>query len=182
MCAGPEIALVIQGGMAVAGLVTGAKGAKTTMQGQKEQATASKEAEMLRKEQMELETARKKRQLIRQAQTARATSVSRATAQGVGISDSAVQGSLGQVSQDFANNTGFENQAARIGRGIFDANARYAEAGAKVAMGQGITSIGSSLLRSSGMAGSILGSLLFGNSEASQARGGLRELGSGGAP
>lgn len=154
----------------IAGVAAGVGGGVMQMQGQKQQAAGSKKAEGLRKEMMELNSARKQREIIRKAQLARATSLSRATAQGVQSGDSAVQGSYGQIEQDATNNLNFERSALGIGRGIFDANAQSAEAGSMIAFGQGISTIGSALIRQSGPLNDL------------SRRTRMRELGSGGAP
>jgi hypothetical protein len=151
-------------GLQAAGVAVGIGGAVAQYRGQSEQAEASKRAEELRAKQMELESARKQREIIRRAQLANAQALATTTSQtgSAATASSALSGAQGQISQDAATNLGFEGQALGIGRGIFAANAQYAEAGKLTALGGAMGTIGSSLIKSSGQLNEMSTSLFGG--------------------
>lgn len=165
----------IAAGMAIAGAITGAGGSYVQYQGAQKQAGASARAEELRKQQMELESQRKQRQLIREAQKAQATALVRTTAQGSSQQSSALGGSYGQIASDLASNLTYENKALNIGRGIFDANAAYANAGATTALGGAISSIGSALIKTSTIGGNIGETLFNGKNTQYSGKGGASD-------
>ena len=122
-------------GLAVVGGVISAIGAQA-------QAKASASAEKARKRMMQLEAMRKRRELVREGVVARATATSNATAQGAGES-SALQGGLAQITAQQNRNVTASTQDEALGNKVFNANAKYAKAGGMIAIGQGISSLGS---------------------------------------
>lgn len=110
--------------------------------GQMKMAKASAKAEKLRQRQMNLEAMRKKREIVREGVRARSEALSNATAQG-GAEGTGLQGGLAQVTGQVNRNILATEQDRIIGNKIFKANQQYAKAGGLVALGQGISSLGS---------------------------------------
>jgi len=156
MCLGPEIALALQ----VAGSVAAVSGtAYGVVQGQ-EAAKASKDAERLRKKQLRLREQQDRRKVIREAQLSRATSASNIIGQTGTLGGSIFENSAASLSAAIGTDLGGISQAANIGAGIFDANARYSQASANAQAGSGIASFGKDLF-SSGPAFGKVGATLF---------------------
>lgn len=122
-------------GLAVVGGVISAMGAA-------KQAKASAKAEKLRERMMQLEAMRKRRELIREGTIAKAQAVSNATAQGAG-EGTALQGGIAQVTQQVNRGVLASRQDESLGSGVFKANREYAKAGGMIALGQGISQLGS---------------------------------------
>ncbi len=110
--------------------------------GSMKQAAASAKAEKLRERMMGLEAMRKRREIIREGVVARATATSNATAQGAG-EGSALKGGIAQITGQTNRNTLASRQDEKLGHGVFSANASYAKAGGMIALGQGLSSLGS---------------------------------------
>lgn len=110
--------------------------------GSMKQAKASAKAEKLRQRQMNLEAMRKKREIVREGVRARAEALSNATAQG-GAEGTGLQGGIAQITAQTNRNILANEQDRIIGNKVFKANRQYARAGGLVALGQGISSLGS---------------------------------------
>lgn len=140
--------------IAAIGVAASVAGTATAYVGAQKQADAAEEAEKLRKRQMDLEADRQRRQIARQAAVARGQALSNATVQGAGAGSGAQGGMSGIVGEGaLATRDVTTNQ--QIGAGIFNANAQYAQAGSMVAAGQGLSSLGGSLVKNSGTIGQI---------------------------
>lgn len=122
-------------GLSVVGGVISALGAA-------KQAKASAKAEKLRERMMQLEAMRKRRELVREGVVARATATSNASAQGAS-EGSALQGGIAQITNQQNRNVQASFQDEKLGKGVFSANRAYAKAGGMIALGQGISSLGS---------------------------------------
>lgn len=122
-------------GLTAIGSILGAVGAM-------KQAKASAKAEKLRQRQMNLEAMRKKREIVREGVRARSEALSTATAQGA-AEGSGLQGGIAQITNQVGRNTQANEQDRTIGNKIFKANQQYANAGGLMALGQGISSLGS---------------------------------------
>lgn len=122
-------------GLSIVGGVISALGAKA-------QAKASAKAEKLRERMMQLEAMRKRREIVREGVVARAQATSNATAQGAG-EGSALQGGIAQITNQTNRNTLASRQDETLGSGVFKANRQYAKAGGMIAIGQGISNLGS---------------------------------------
>ena len=123
------------------GLVTSAIGSFQAAAGAERQAAASERAERLREQQMKLESARQRRQSIRTMLQARSQALLAAQAKG-GATGSGIAGGIGQITSQTASNVQGINNAEEIGSGIFRENREIASAGAQVAWGQALTSLG----------------------------------------
>ena len=105
---------------------------------------ATKTAEKLRLRQAELEATRARREQIRRGQVARAQATARAYNQGAGES-SALAGGQSQVVAQTARNVQGIGQDIELSKSLFGTNRDYAQAGAVVSIGDGITSVGKTL-------------------------------------
>ena len=110
--------------------------------GSMKQAKASAKAEKLRERMMGLEALRKRREIVREGVVARAQATSNAVAQGAG-EGSGLQGGIAQITGRQNRNTLASTQDEEIGHKVFKANRQYAKAGGMIALGQGISSLGS---------------------------------------
>jgi hypothetical protein len=158
--------LVIAG----AALAASAFGAYTSYQGAKEQAAAQQaqiaaeqQAEKIRMQAMRLDARRRRLEVVRTQQRTRANALAMGTAQG-SSQGSGLQGAYGAIAGQSGVNLLGINQNAQLGENMFDANkmlsaARmdYAKAGETVALGQGISSIGNTLLSNLGTMSNIAG-------------------------
>ena len=110
--------------------------------GAAKQAKASEKAEKARQRMMQLEAMRKRREMIREATVARAQATSNATAQGAG-EGSGLKGGIAQITS--RTNAGIlaSNQDETLGNKVFAANRAYAKAGGLIALGGGISALGS---------------------------------------
>lgn len=131
------------------GLGIAAVGAAQQYSAGQDAAKASEKAEDLRRKQMNLDAARRRRQVIRDMVVARATSRASAASQGVQGGDSAVIGGQQQAVSTAAMNTLAINQSQSIGTGIFSANAEYANAQGREALGQSISGFGMNVAKNS---------------------------------
>jgi hypothetical protein len=163
MCIGPEL----QAAVAVAGLATSALGASKKRSAQQEIAQASRDAENARRAQMELESQRQRRDIIRKAQAAQAqalTSTTTQTGSAATAGSSALPGAQGQIANAESQQVGFLEANTLLGRDVFDANARKAEAEARAAEGAGLMGMGNALV-SGAQSISQIGMSLFGNKD-----------------
>lgn len=135
MCLGPEIALLVQTIGTVAATAGAGVGAYSSIQA----GAASEKAEKLRRKQMENEVSQRKRAAIREFQLKRATTLSNIQGATGTLENSAAGGAVSGLGATLGTQIGEIDQAASIGRGIYDANADYAEA---TAMGQTASSVG----------------------------------------
>ena len=119
--------------------------------GQMQQAKAAQKAEKAREKQMNLDVQRKRREALRQAAAARALALNTATAQGANFG-LALPGAYGQIGGDMRRNVVSLSQDQQLGKQVFAANRQYAQAGAVIGIGQGISSAGSSFDRLFGIA------------------------------
>ena len=110
--------------------------------GSMKQAKASAKAEKLRERMMSLEAIRKRREIVREGVVARAQATSNAVAQGAG-EGSGLQGGIAQITGRQNRNIVTSTQDEEIGHKVFKANRQYAKAGGMIALGQGISSLGS---------------------------------------
>lgn len=110
--------------------------------GANKQAKAAKRAEALRQRQMNLEAMRQKRQLVREGIVARANATNNAVAQGA-AEGSGLAGGIATVTGNQNRNVQAVNQDTELSNGIFAANKKYASGGTLIAIGQGISSLGS---------------------------------------
>lgn len=122
-------------GLSVVGGVISAMGAM-------KQAKASAKAEKLRMRMMQLEAMRKRREIVREGVIAKAQATSNASAQGAG-EGSALAGGLAQVTNQTGRGILASNQDEALGKKMFQTNASYAKAGGMIAIGQGISQLGS---------------------------------------
>ena len=135
--------------VSIIGIALSAVGTVQQMSASKRQAKASRRAEELRQKQMNLDALRQKRKIIRQAAIERAKVVSAGGQQGL-LESSAVQGSLGSISSITAGNTRDVNQNVEIGAGLFQQNANIAEAQSAAAFGQGLSTVGGTIVQNAG--------------------------------
>ncbi len=145
--------------LAVAGIGLSAAGAYENYQGAKGQAAASKQMaelemrqEAVRKQAMELQAKRQSMEVVRNAQRARSLALTNATAQGAN-QGSGLVGGYGQISGQTGVNLLGISQNLSFGAQMFDLNAQisqqkmaYADAGSKMALGSGLSSLGGTLL------------------------------------
>jgi hypothetical protein len=110
--------------------------------GQMKQAKAAEKAEKARQRQMQLEAMRKKREMIRESVRARAEAQNNAMAQGAS-GGSGLQGGYGQIQGSAGRNIVANYQDETLSNRIFSANRAYAKAGGLVALGEGVSSLGS---------------------------------------
>jgi hypothetical protein len=179
------ISTMIIGATAIAGLGLSGAGMYQSYQGQKRQAASQQEAIRLqqqmddqRKKAMELDAMRRKREMIRQSIAARSMALATTTALGASAEgSSALPGSYGGIQGRTGVNELGVNQNLEIGRSMFGlqrgVSAAYqnaASAGSQVAMGQGLSSLGGTLLKNLDTFGRV-GSFMSGGFGAS-ARGG----------
>jgi hypothetical protein len=175
--------LPIQAAMMVGGLAIQAYGASKKSKALKEASAASKQQEALRRQQMEMDAARKQRNIIRQSYLAQSESLVRGTGQ-TGSSalggSSALPGSYGQIRSDERENFSYVAAQLGIGRSMFDARAKEAEANRKAAEGGAMSGLGASIMGSAQPASQILTSTLFGQTPQGTTGGGLgAQTGSG---
>lgn len=126
------------------GAVASIAGAFVQAKGAADASAASKRAEDLRERQMNLESASQRRQVYRNVLRARAFSLVTAGSKGAS-SGSALSGSLGQITNQGAENTRGVNQGQSIGAGIFTANRDIADAQGMAAWGGGLSSLGQTI-------------------------------------
>lgn len=110
--------------------------------GAMKQAKASAKAEKARQRQMQLEAMRKRREIVREGVRARSEALSNATAQGA-AEGSGLQGGYGQIAGTVNRGLSANVQDESLANTVFKANRQYASAGGLIAIGQGISSLGS---------------------------------------
>ena len=110
--------------------------------GAMKQAKASAKAEKARQRQMQLEAMRKRRDIVREGVRARSEALSNATSQG-GAEGSGLQGGYGQIAGTVNRGLQANVQDESLANTVFKANQSYAKAGGLIAIGQGISSLGS---------------------------------------
>lgn len=158
----------ITAALAVAGVGLSAAGAYSSYQGAKGQASASKEMaaielrqEAVRKQAMELQAKRQTMEIVRTQQRARSLALTTANAQGA-AQGSGLMGGYGQISGQTGVNLLGISQNLEFGEQMFALNSQlsqqkmnYADAGSKMALGSGLSSLGGSLLNNLGPINSL---------------------------
>lgn len=150
-------------GVAAYGMYENKKAGEAKVAADREAAAAQAEAEALRKQQLGLDTLRRRREVLRQSVAARSASLATMTAQGAANEgSSAPGGSFGGISGRLGVDIGGINQNYELGGGIFDSHqnqlaaySRAAEAQGRMAFGQGLTSLGGSLVSNAGTIGKV---------------------------
>lgn len=135
-------------GVELIGLAIAAVGTATAVYGAVEASEASQDAEQARKKQMNLDAARRRREAVRQSIVAKGLAVNNAAASGAS-EGTALQGGLAQISGNAAESVSNTNQNVAIGNAIYDANGRRAGAEAIAGVGQGMQSVGNTVLANS---------------------------------
>lgn len=123
-------------------IALGAVGGIVQAIGAMKQAKASAKAEKARQRMMQLEALRKRRELVRESVVARATATSNASAQGAG-EGTGLKGGIAQITSQQNRNILASHQDEALGNKVFAANKAYAKAGGLIALGGGISSLGS---------------------------------------
>lgn len=136
------------------GIAAAVAGSAVSVNASNQATAASKRAEALRERQMQLEAARSRRQVVRNMLRARSAALVGATAQGAS-GGSGLAGGYGQIGQQSGENMTGINQGTEIGAGIFSANRDYANAQSLVSFGQGLSSLGGTLMNNSGTIGRV---------------------------
>jgi hypothetical protein len=145
----------------VAGTVMSASAAQQQAKAQKQSLAAQQRAEDTRQVQMNLDATRRQRQLFREQQRARAQGLAMTTAAG-SSSGSIMAGMTGSIAGQTGVNVLGVEQNREFGNQIFShnrdatrANIAAASAGGRMAMGQGISSLGGALISNAGQIGRI---------------------------
>lgn len=166
------ITSMIMAGAAVAGAATSIAGSMKSSSAAGQQAGYSmdiaaqeQKQDQLRAQAMEISASRQQTEILRNNQRARALALSNATNQGASYgSTSGLKGGMGQIEgQTNFNLTGLADNLT-MGRQMFGLNANIsqdrigiAKAGGQLAQGQGLSSMGSSLMGAAGAAGRLGG-------------------------
>lgn len=157
-------------GLQVAGSVFGSMAQQKMVA---EQTRASKKAENAREQQMRLESANRRRQAVREAVVGRAMAQSVGVAQGAQYG-SGVAGAMANATAQGAENQQVTSATEAIGGRVFEANREYFDAtqkgSAKVAMWQGISSLGGAISSNAGRINQI-GSYYSGRNQGGLNRG-----------
>jgi len=170
--------------VAVAGLGLSAFGASQSYSAARSQATAQQgmiaeqqKQEALRQQAMELDARRRQREILRNQQRARSMSLTTATAQGASFG-SVLPGAFGQISGQAGTQGLGVSQNLEIGRGMFASNMvesqykmDYAAAGAQMAFGQGLSTLGGAIVSNLGTIGNLSGNAFGGSNTFGQAAG-----------
>jgi hypothetical protein len=148
-------------GISLWGMSESSEAAQRQTEAQKQMIVLEQRVEAQRRQAMELDARSKQMRLLRNAQKARSLALTTATAQGAG-QGSGLQGGYGQISGDVNSSLLNVNQNLDIGRNIFGLNAQIsqqkismAEAGLQAQEGAAYSSLGSSILNSSGTIGKL---------------------------
>jgi len=151
----PALIAIAGVGLTAAGAYNQYQGAKGASEAQQKQIALEQKAEAQRRLAMEIKARRDQLEAVRQGQRARALGLVSATNQGAG-QGSGLQGAYGQISGQVGTNILGITQPLEIGRNIFDINEQIsqqkiamAQAGTQSSFGQGLSSLGSSLLANS---------------------------------
>lgn len=156
---------LLAGGLALsgAGVATSYFGNKAAAEAQKDIIAGERRVEEQRMKAMELDARRKRVEQFRNQQRASAMAMMNANNQGA-ILGSGIQGGLAQISGATGSNVLGIDQNLEIGRNIFDINSQIsnskiamADAQSTVALGQGLTSFGGSMMSSLGAFGKLSG-------------------------
>lgn len=141
-------------------LVSGIMGSAAQSEMVAKQAAASTRAENAREQQMRLDSHRQRRQAVREGLLARSMSLTAGVSQGAQYG-SGVAAGLAQATSGAAENVQAISSNETLGGRVFQANRDYyqatSEGQAKVAMWQGIGSIGGALSSNAGAIGRIGG-------------------------
>lgn len=142
--------------VAAIGVATSIAGTAVGVVGAVMQANSQKKIEQLRQRQMELEAQRQQREVIRQRVIASANATASANAGGA-IESSGLAGGLAQISGQTGRSILAGSQNLEIGEGIFKANAAADNAGTIASFGNGLSSLGGSILQNYGTISRISG-------------------------
>lgn len=99
----------------------------------------------VRFQQMELDARQQNRAQIRASLQARSLALTNATNQGAQYG-SGLQGGFGQIAGQARRNQNYLGQSLEYGRQIFDEDARISRAGAVAGVGQGLSSLGGTMI------------------------------------
>lgn len=139
-------------GLSAIGTLTNIGASKKLAAESKKQAQLEQQVERQRMAQMEIDARRKQMEVLRNQQRARASALAVATSQGASLG-TGLAGAYGQIAGQTGTNLLGITQNLDIGRNIFDVNAkisqskmRLADAQSQAAIGQGLTSLGGSVL------------------------------------
>jgi hypothetical protein len=133
----------------VGSLALTAAGTGIAVKGQMGMSAAQKKGEKLRKAQMDLDASRQRREAIRQGIVARSQALYNANAQGA-EGGSGLPGGYGQVTGETGRQVQAVNQNQQIGAGIFAANRDYYSQSSVASFGQGMVSLGGTILNNLG--------------------------------
>lgn len=136
------------------GLAAGLAGTAVQYVGQKQAQKGAEKAERLREAQMNLDNQRSRRQIIRQAVSARAASLSGATAQGAQDSSGLVGGQQ-QITSEAGQSILSNRQNQQLGQGMFSANRQISAGNSLASAGSGISSLGGAFVQNSETIGRI---------------------------
>ena len=124
-------------------------GAGLRLAGARKQSRAQDANEELRKQQVGLDSARARRVAIREGISARSLALANATSQGAS-KGSGLQGGLAQISSSVNRTQQGIKQNEELGLGVFENNRQISRAGAIFSAGQGLSSLGGSLVQNYG--------------------------------
>ena len=148
----PMISTIAGLGFGFAGMQEQAYAAKEMAAREQSIAQAQIQQNQVRYKSMEMDARRRELEVIRNSQRARALAVTTATSQGA-AQGSGLQGAYGQISGQSNNNLSGIEQSLQSGKEIFKLDSaissyRYgiADAQSKMAEGQGMSSLGNSLI------------------------------------
>ncbi len=133
----------------IGSLALTAAGTAVSVKGQMGMAKAQQKGEKLREAQMNLDAKRQRREAIRQGIIARSQALFNANNQGA-EGGSGLPGGYGQVSGETNRQVQAVSQNQQIGAGIFGANRDYYSQSSVAAFGQGMTSLGQTVLSNLG--------------------------------
>lgn len=145
-------------GLAVAGAGVSLYGQSQEAGAQQSIIAAQQKEDQERKKAMELDALRRKREIVRQGIAARSVALATATNQGAGgPGGSAIPGAMGGIQGQTGVNLLGVNQNLQIGRQMFDyknqesmGKIAYARAQQITGFGQGMTSLGGTLIKDMG--------------------------------
>ena len=157
MCLGPELALIIS----AVTTVTAAAGTGYSIYAGQQAAAASKKAEEFRKKQFLLQQQADRREAIRKFQLNRATAISNISGATGSLEGSAAGGALSAYTSTLGTQLGENQQASRIGAGLFEANKDYAQYSANAQAGSQVAGLGKDIFADSEKIGRV-GATLFG--------------------
>jgi hypothetical protein len=150
-------------GLQVAGTVIGMSGASQAHQSQQQITQLEMQQDQTRRQMMEITARRQQMEVLRNQQRARSLALAAAVNQGASFG-SGLAGGYGQIAGQTNTNLTAIGQNLAAGRHMFDLNAQISQqrmnisdAQSTMAMGQGISSIGSAIGGSMGPMGNILG-------------------------